>query len=354
VFDGPQGVFVSRAAASNVPLVGDGHVTSSFEVMLGKEASLELIVKIALAAELKRYDQVLVFGLTPATVAAGLAAGLTPAEIEAALDAVGKQPMPDNVRAMVRDWCAQVRLAALTRGWILQTDPDTAQRLAKSLADHLLGQPAPGMLVLDLALERQKISQVLERAGVRPTAGSDLGSDADPKLDLGRLGRLIRSVADNPNEGWWGDDRSAPFELKTMLPLVPEPDPVLVTKWRDAVADSFDDPNNHYRGPVAVGRVAVQPQRLGLANPNAPAPPAPKQTPYEARQIVEQALVAGTSLALYYNGHGGPGRLQGRVTRIKGQPGRELVLIEEDGTLEGRALRFGEIVGAVVLAATDA
>ena len=60
---------------------GDGHVTPSLEVMLGPEANLDLTVTIALCAEPVRFDRVLTFKLTQASISAAVSAGLDRASV---------------------------------------------------------------------------------------------------------------------------------------------------------------------------------------------------------------------------------------------------------------------------------
>jgi hypothetical protein len=70
-----------RRAASPADPSGDGHVTPSFEVLLGPGASLDIVAAIGLGRELMGLDRVLTFRITPESVAAGLGCGLDPARL---------------------------------------------------------------------------------------------------------------------------------------------------------------------------------------------------------------------------------------------------------------------------------
>lgn len=129
---------------------GDGHVTPAFEVMLGPDADPRLTLTIALAAEPVRFDTVLTFKLTPASIGAALTLGLDASVILGALDRVGRHAVPENVRLMIGDWARSVRTATIRKAWVIETNgPDAADAAARSLGASVLARPTPTMLLVD-------------------------------------------------------------------------------------------------------------------------------------------------------------------------------------------------------------
>ncbi len=190
---------------------GDGHVTPSFEVLLGPEAELATVVRVGLCCELLRVDHVLSLRLTPQSVAVGLACGLDPSELRSALAGVGPHGLPDNVAFMLDDWIKTSRLAQLRRGTFLFTDDATADRIAAGLGDDVLSRPAPGVIELDASIAGSALEKTLSKAGVALRASGSLDDlDGPSRLDRHAVARLAR------------DARSE----RPLLPLS-EPDPEL-------------------------------------------------------------------------------------------------------------------------------
>lgn len=127
---------------------GDGHVTPSFEVMLGPEADPELVATVALATEPGRMDLVLTRRLTPASIAAALSCGVDADAILAALDRVGRHPVPDNVRVLVQEWSEAARSVRLQRVWALEaSNAAAADEVARALGADLVSRPTPTLIL---------------------------------------------------------------------------------------------------------------------------------------------------------------------------------------------------------------
>lgn len=132
---------------------GDGHVTPAFEVMLGPDADPQITLDIALAAEPVRFDTVLTFKLTPASIGSALSLGLDTTRILAALDRVGRHPVPDNVRHMVLDWSRTSRTATVRKAWVIETNgTEAAEAAARALGARVIARPTPTTLLVDEAL----------------------------------------------------------------------------------------------------------------------------------------------------------------------------------------------------------
>lgn len=164
---------------------GDGHVTPSFEVMLGPAASLEVVAVVGLAAELVRLDHVLTFKLTAATVAAGLAAGVTSEDLWRALGAVGPHGLPSNVEALVGDWVQKACVGHLERGWFLVVPAERASDLcAGPLGRYVTAVRAPGVLALSGRTPRAVVEDALAGAGIQVRGGpAGRSSHGGPLLD---------------------------------------------------------------------------------------------------------------------------------------------------------------------------
>ncbi len=148
------------------PRQGDGHVTPSFEVLLGPAADLETCTIVALGAELQRIDRVLTLRLTPESVRAGLSCGLDPAQLLETLDLVGRHPVPDNVAKLVREWACGARAARVERGWSVFVDATTQRALAQGpLASFIRDAPVPGVLNVAAYTPRALLETSLAEAG---------------------------------------------------------------------------------------------------------------------------------------------------------------------------------------------
>jgi hypothetical protein len=180
---GDEHVFVRRPSPGPRSGQGDGHVTPSFEVMLGPAADPELVATIALCTEPSRFDLVLTRKITPASVTAGCAVGL---DVEAMLDAlgrVGKHPVPDNVRAMVEEWAARAKTVRIRDVLALEvTSKEAADAIARTLDADVVARPSPTVLLVqrsaaNVAARIQKAgAQVVDAieplaTGDRPPAG---------------------------------------------------------------------------------------------------------------------------------------------------------------------------------------
>jgi hypothetical protein len=198
--------FVRRRAPARVG--GDGHVTPSFEVLLGPDADLATVVRVGLCCELLRVDHVLSFRLTPQSIAIGIACGLDPSELRTALASVGPHGLPENVAFMVDDWIKTSRIAQVRSGTFLFTDEATAERIATSLGGDVLSRPAKGVLELRASVAGSVLEKALSKAGVVLGASGSLRGVASQ--------HRAERYADEPQAD---DDRPA----LRLLPL-PQPD----------------------------------------------------------------------------------------------------------------------------------
>ncbi|MCA9605058.1 MAG: helicase-associated domain-containing protein [Myxococcales bacterium] len=145
---------------------GDGHVTPSFEVMLGPGADPSLVATVALATEPGRMDVVLTRKITPASVGAACAAGLAGDPILAALDRVGRHPVPDNVRFLVEEWASSAPVVTANRVWALEaSNPSAADEVARALGAQVVGRPTPTLVLVQGELADP--TPLLAKANVR-------------------------------------------------------------------------------------------------------------------------------------------------------------------------------------------
>ena len=132
---------------------GDGHVTPAFEVMLGPEANLDLIVLIALAAQPVRFDRVLTFKLTPASLAAAAGIGLDVHTILDALARVGRHAVPSNVVSMVEEWMRGARSARIRPALMVElSNVETADAAARALGTSVIARPTSTLLLVDASV----------------------------------------------------------------------------------------------------------------------------------------------------------------------------------------------------------
>jgi hypothetical protein len=189
---------------------GDGHVTPSFEVLLGPDADLTTVVRVGLGCELMRIDHVLSLRLTQRSVAAALACGLLPDELRDALAAVGPHGLPENVAFMLEDWINAVRPVQVHSGTFVFCDAATGERLASSLGDWVRSRPAPGVLQLRGSIGDATLHKALGAAGVTLDGSSTLAP-----VDL-------RTVLEEPEDAWDGAS-----EPPLPLALLPQGDAAL-------------------------------------------------------------------------------------------------------------------------------
>lgn len=200
---------------------GDGHVTPSFDVLLGPDAGLELTAVLALGAELTRVDRMLTLRIGPASVAAGIARGLDAERFVSALEHVAARPLPDNVRAMLGDWTGRARVARRRAVTMLELPADVAEAIAAGpFAKHVVAHPTPGVLLVERSLSSGKIEAELGRHGVslaqtsaltsavlnrqrarygyREADSDDLDGDEEPSLEDDPLAPLETSFGSAP------------------------------------------------------------------------------------------------------------------------------------------------------------
>lgn len=184
------------------PARGDGHVTPSFEILLGPGASLETVGRVGLCCELQRIDHVLTLKLTPGSVAAARAAGLPADEIREALRAVGPHGLPDNVAVMLDDWIAGVRTVRVRTGrFIFAQDDDTTQRLEHELRGSIIDRPAPRVLEIAENLTDAALSSALARAHAIE-ARSAL-SEPDPEANVAPVVEAAKLEPDPELRALW-------------------------------------------------------------------------------------------------------------------------------------------------------
>lgn len=224
-------VFVRRAGGARATGTGDGHVTPSFEVMLGPDCDPAIALVVALAAEPVRFDRVITRKITPGSISAALAVGLDAQEILDVLGRVGRHGVPDNVRAMIADWARGARTVRVRKVWALEAStPDAADQAARALGASVVGRPSPTVVLVDGELASPE-------AALAKTAVKVVGAAA-PLVE-----RRIRPHDDaTPGPSWIGDITAAP-ELRARahdragLPQrVCSPDAAL-----DAIAEAQSD-----------------------------------------------------------------------------------------------------------------
>lgn len=161
--EGERWVRPSTTHRQDRPSRGDGHVTPSFEVMLGPAADLDLVCDVALGCELVRFDRVLTFRITPDSVKAGALSGVSAEALVSALDAVGPRPAPDNVRRLVQEWSGDLRVGGVRTGQFLFL-PEDVDDLG-TFAAHVSGRPAPRALQVRLDTPEAAIDALFSKHG---------------------------------------------------------------------------------------------------------------------------------------------------------------------------------------------
>jgi hypothetical protein len=235
-----------RAEGAATEWRGDGHVTPSFEVMLGPAASLEVVAVVGLVAELVRLDHVLTFKLSATSVAAGMAAGVARDDMWRALQSVGPHGMPPNVEVLVRDWASQARFGGLEKGWFLFVPPEQeAALLSGPLAPFVRAVRAPGVLSMSDATPRRVLDDALAKLGIRlrggPASASNGASRKCPLLEWDAVVHYPWYDPDDPELEPEEDDAEPPAHGDT-APVLPRvrPDEALRQRVQSALRDGFE------------------------------------------------------------------------------------------------------------------
>jgi hypothetical protein len=156
---------------------GDGHVTPSFEVLLGPAAHPEILVTVGLFAELTRLDRVLTFRITEASVVGGLRAGRPLEEFLDALAAVGRHGVPENVTITVKDFAS--RAAIIRALWALEVPASATDALMRELGAAAVSAPRPGLVLVTARVSERDVAAAMVRAGLKPVSMLD----APPAVD---------------------------------------------------------------------------------------------------------------------------------------------------------------------------
>jgi Helicase conserved C-terminal domain len=322
---------------------GDGHVTPSFDVMLGPGADLEIVATISLGCELTRLDRVLTFRITPASVAAGLSSGLPAAALVAALDRVGRHPLPSNVRAMVDDWIAHHRTANITRAWLVRVPEEVASLLAKSpLAKSILDRPAPGVLAIDPSVRRSDLVKILAKHRV------SLGPPIS--LDEAVMQRDEERYA--PESSWWEkhalvEEKPKALVRPLLLPLLFEGDPVLAEKVAATRAAGFPAPPPPAVPVSAPPPVAVLPAKA----PPATHPPHPadfeRQSEDFVLEILQAACAASVLVRLLVRSGDGVAFHDVTPSSIQARGASSALLAIDPDTDEGRVFHLPDVLAVV-------
>lgn len=241
---------------------GDGHVTPSFEVILGPAADLAIVATIGLGCELQRVDRMLTFRLTKESVAAGITAGLEKGQLHAALDVVGRHAVPDNVAHLVAEWERGTRVAAIEEGWFLFADRESQAALERGpLAPWLLGSPAPGVLRLARKTPRETLMNALAEHGLEASLRYPM-EQATIQCEFESLDPNIDSFGDfdNPFEEPEPEEENPVGDPP--WPLEPTGAPELRERIEQARATGFapalDSPGDDAGSPGAeLGRLAI-------------------------------------------------------------------------------------------------
>jgi hypothetical protein len=147
---------------------GDGHVTPSFEVLLGPDAHPEIGVIVGLFAELTRLDRVLTFKITEASVVNGLRAGRTVVEFLDALSAVGRHGVPENVSITVKDFAS--RASTIRPVWALEVPAAATDALMRELGAAAVASPRPGLVLASAQVSERDIAAAMLGAGLKPVS----------------------------------------------------------------------------------------------------------------------------------------------------------------------------------------
>jgi hypothetical protein len=299
-----EGRLVARAGSLVRP-DGDGHVTPSFEVLLGPEADASLTLVVGMVAELSRADHVLTHRLTPSSVARGLAAGLSIEVVRAELERVSKRPLPETVSALLDD-AARRNLRARTVVAI-EGHASALDAMAAQLGARALGRPSRECLLVEGDVEPVALSSLaskgaaaLDVSGVRGLASTT------PMFGLAELRAQAREQERQAREAAF-----APLETR-------KPDPALRARFEQALVQRFAEDAKRLLGSPARDEPAVSaaPRQRSLdvapaarASVSSPivtdGPPRP-QTPEQAirswQDAADEAQAAGRVVEARYFG----------------------------------------------------
>ncbi len=180
------GTLDGAPALAAVPPAGEraASVTPSFEVFFPPESHVRHLVDALPACEVVRIDRVIVARITKAAVAAAIAKGATADELEAALTAASRTPLPQNVSAAIRDWAGNTVVATVLEGRVIAVPAADEARVVAALAIARPRVLAPGILIVSVDYPERAITIVLkklgivERRGAEPAGSSSAASSA--------------------------------------------------------------------------------------------------------------------------------------------------------------------------------
>lgn len=284
--------FVRVASSDHVEETGDGHVTPNLEVMLGPRATPWVTAVVALAAEPVRFDRMLTFKLTPASVAAAIRVRLDADVIVDALGKVGRAPLAPNVQQMVRDWAASARLARVREAWLLDVPREAQRAVVQRLGAKVLAIPSPVELIVDHAVTRAQIEDALRSAKVNFDGSVPFGGQTERRAYVDGDPDDFDDLDDDDDL----DDRILGHEGLAFLYAEP-PDPTLVDTARKHGAA---------RMPAvapAASRRASPKARVPIDTPiEAPAPRIDGEEildPAKFADAFQRAIAARTRVAIY-------------------------------------------------------
>ncbi|MDH5670696.1 MAG: helicase-associated domain-containing protein [Myxococcales bacterium] len=185
---------------------GDGHVTPSFEVMLGPAADLRTVAIVSLCCELTRLDHVLTFKLTAESVKNALSAGLEAEQIRSTMGLISSHPLPSNVEKVLEDFLGEKPPGRLLQGRFLFVDSEIAARIQAAAPEWVLQEPAPGVLWIDDAASGPQFDKLLSTHGIVSGQILDL-EDGLHALRVAREGesRARRSSSRRAKGGFFGE-----------------------------------------------------------------------------------------------------------------------------------------------------
>jgi hypothetical protein len=176
------------------PATGDGHVTPSFEVLLGPAAAVGIVLRVSLCCELLRVDHVLTLKLTPDSVARGLACGLEPDDLRGALKAISPHGLPDNVAFMLEDWIAAAKFVRVQQGLFVFAEPDVADRLVLELRENVVSRPQPGVIEIADTLSEGELDKALAKARVVVRSATHASASTPGRQQVVRAHEKVRAA----------------------------------------------------------------------------------------------------------------------------------------------------------------
>ena len=338
-------VWVRRATVASPAATGDGHVTSSFEIMLGPDASLPLLTRLGLCARLQRLDRVLVLRLSPESVAIGVAAGLAREQILADLQAVADRPAPANVVALVEDWLDNAALATGRRAWLVEVPVAKEAQVCKALGPRLVQRLAEGRLAIDFRITEAELDKILASAGV---IYAGVAAYPDETEDQRRdLDKVLQATQRRHRQ--FGLERA--WELGPALPVDPTPDGKLRRRLWKAAKRGFakelalaEKALRVIQEAEAAGAdtVCVRPPVLPPPEKFEPMSPA---VVYRNFQV---ALEKGTWLAVQERRGGETVIWEGLVERLLGRFPKSTAFVQEGTTGIGRVVQLSQVRSVMV------